>query len=58
MARLDGTSWQYDRPEGVTCVLHVPRNLVEPSVGNSVRHLLSSRDWRLKEADDPGCIGP
>jgi hypothetical protein len=50
VGRVDGTSWQYCRPDGVTLAFHVSKHSVEPKF--RARNLLSKDNCRAALADE------
>jgi hypothetical protein len=56
--RVDGTSWDIERPAGVAFSLQVRLHSVEPAVPSRSRDLLAHKDSRPEAADEPEHFGP
>jgi len=58
MGRVDGTSWDNDRPAGVVLCFQVSRNSVEPVLANRRRNLFSHDDSGPSGTDEAKEVGP
>nr|WP_258014861.1 hypothetical protein [Stenotrophomonas maltophilia] len=58
MGRVDGTSWDNDRPAGVAFCFQVSRHSVEPVLANRRRNLFSHDDSGPSGTDEAKEVGP
>ena len=58
MGRVDGTSWDNDRPAGVVLCFQVSRHSVEPVLANRRRNLFSHDDSGPAGTDEAKEVGP
>jgi hypothetical protein len=53
MRSANARRWKIRRPDGVSLLLQISRNSVEPPEPICARNLLSKDDWRAALADEP-----
>jgi hypothetical protein len=58
VGRVDGTSWDNDRPAGVVLCFQVSRHSVEPVLANRRRNLFSHDDSGPSGTDEAKEVGP
>ncbi len=58
VGRVDGTSWDNDRPAGVVLCFQVSRHSVEPALANRRRNLFFHDDSGPSGTDEAKEVGP